>query len=111
VDGVDRDMISLICSTAAYGLLRDDLDRAANNANVSTAAAEFGTYHGVRVYSSVYWPAGVRIIGMANGSVAQPVRTSVSDPIKLQQSDAYGFGIFYYFGTKAVMPDLISLVS
>jgi len=69
VDGVDRDMISLTCNTETYGLIRDDLNRGANNANVTTAPAEFGVYHGVRIYSSVYLPTGVRIIGMVDGNL------------------------------------------
>jgi hypothetical protein len=107
VDGVPRDLISLVLDTATYGLLRDDLDRGANNANVDTAAAEFGTWHGVRVYSSVYLPTGVRVVGMAHGAVAQPIRANVTTPRQLELSDAYAFGIFFYYGTKAVAPDLI----
>jgi hypothetical protein len=44
---------------------------------------------------------------MVNGAVAQPVMTSVSEPAKIQLSDATGFGLFAYKGTKAVMEDLI----
>lgn len=107
VDGVDRDMISLICDTATYGLIRDDLDRETSRPNVDTAAAEFGTYHGIKIYSSVYLPADANIIGMANGSIAQPIKPSLTPPVQIQLSDAYAFGIFFYYGVKAVMPDLI----
>jgi len=107
VDGVPRDMIHLICDTNTYGLIRDDLDRGVQNANVNTAIAEFGTYHGVRIYSSVYLPVGVKVIGMCHGSVAQPIKLSLADPIKVQLSDAYAFGLFFYYGVEAVMPDLI----
>ena len=107
VDGVDRDMISLVMDTFHYGLLRDDLDRETNNANVNTAVAEFRIYHGVRVFPSVYLPAGTGIVGMAQGSVAQPIMPVLSDPVKIQLSDAYAFGIFFYYGVKSVMPDLI----
>ena len=110
VDGVDRDMISVVCNTAAYGELRSFLD-SANNANVNTDEAEFGRFHGVKVYSSVYLPSGVKCIGMADGSVAQPVLPTVVDPAKIQLSNAIGFGIFYSYGTKAVMPDLIVKVA
>ena len=75
--------------------------------NVNTAIAEFGTYHGVRIYSSVYLPVGVKVIGMCHGSVAQPIKLSLADPIKVQLSDAYAFGLFFYYGVEAVMPDLI----
>lgn len=107
VDGVDRDMISVICDTATYGELRNFLDKDANNANVDTGAAEFGRYHGVRIYPSVYLPAGVNAIGMVDGAVAQPVLPKVSNPQTIPLSNAIGFGIFYSYGTKAVMPDLI----
>ena len=107
VDGVDRDMISITCDTATYGALRNFLDKDANNSNVNTDAAEFGRFHGVRVYSSVYLPSGVNAIGMVDGAIAQPVLPTVSNPQKIQLSNAIGFGIFYSYGTKAVMPDLI----
>ena len=107
VDGVDRDMISITCDTATYGELRNFLDKDANNSNVDTGAAEFGRFHGVRVYSSVYLPAGVKAIGMVDGSVAQPVVPTIANPQKIQLSNAIGFGVFYSYGTKAVMPDLI----
>ena len=107
VDGVDRDMISVVCDTATYGELRNFLDKEANNANVDTGAAEFSRFHGVRVYSSVYLPSGVNAVGMVDGAIAQPVLPTVSNPQKIQLSNAIGFGIFYSYGTKAVMPDLI----
>jgi hypothetical protein len=100
-------MIAIVCDTATYGELRNFLDKDANNANVNTAAAEFGTFHGVKVYSSVYLPSGVEAIGMVEGAVAQPVLPTISDAEKIQLSNAYGFGMFYSYGTKAVMPDLI----
>ena len=107
VDGVDRDMISIVCDTATYGELRNFLDKDANNANVNTAAGDVGMFHGVKVYSSVYLPSGITAIGMVDGAVAQPVVPTVADPEKIQLSNAIGFGIFYSYGTKAVMPDLI----
>jgi hypothetical protein len=107
VDGVDRDMISVVCNTATYGDLRNFLDKEAGNANVNTDAAEFGRFHGVKVYSSVYLPSGVSAIGMVEGSIAQPVLPTISNPQKIQLSNAIGFGVFYSYGTKAVMPDLI----
>lgn len=106
VDGVDRDMISIVLDTATYGKLRNYLDTT-QNANVDTGMGEFGTFHGVNVYSSVYLPAKTQIIAMANGSVAQPVMTSLDEAGKIQLSNAWHFGIFYSYGTVAVMPDLI----
>lgn len=111
VDGVDRDMISVTLDTATYGKLRSFLDTGANNANVDTAGNEFGRFHGVRVYSSVYLPDGVDMVAMVDGAIAQPVMPTVATPVKIQLSNALGFGIFFSYGTKAVMPDLIYTVS
>lgn len=107
VDGVDRDLISISCDTATYGELRKYLDNEANNANVDTASAEFGRYHGVRIYPSVYLPSGTKAVGMVDGAIAQPVMLTVANPEKIQLSNSIGFGAFYSYGTKAVTPDLI----
>lgn len=107
VDGVERDLINIVCSPATYGQIRTYLDKGVNNSNVSTAVGEFGQFHGVDVYSSVYLPSGIDFIIMVKGSVAQPVIPSIYNPAKIELSDATGFGIFLYFGTKAVTPELI----
>jgi hypothetical protein len=107
VDGVDRDLISLVVTTGEYGKIRNYLDTAVGNANVDTATPEFGTFHGVRIYPSVYLPAEVRLLGMVHGSVAMPVlpRPYVAEKIPL--SEAYAVSLFYYYGVAAVTPDLI----
>lgn len=105
VDGVERDLINIVCSPAYYGKIRTYLD--AGNANVKTNVAEFGSYHGVNVFSSTYLPSGIDFVIMVNGSVAQPVLPSIYNPSKIELSDATAFGMFLYYGTKAVMPDLI----
>lgn len=105
VDGVERDMIAVVATPAFYGQLRNYLD--AGNSNIETNIAEYGQYHGVDVFSSVYLPSGVDFIVMAKGSVAQPVLPSIYNPTKIDLSDATAFGTFLYFGTKAVTPDLI----
>lgn len=110
VDGVDRDLITVVCSPEYYGKIRNDLDTVAGNANVNTARSEFGIYHGARFTSSVYLPSGIDAIAMVEGSVAQPVMVSRVDPEKVQFSDAYAFGLFFYYGTKTVMGDLIKYV-
>lgn len=110
VDGVDRDMIAVVLDTKTYGAMRNFMDTDTHNSAVNTAAREFGIFHGVRVYSSVYLPDTVTMIGMVDGSIAQPVMTTLADPGKIQLSNAYAFGLFYSYGTKAVMPDLIHYV-
>lgn len=107
VDGVPRDMISFTCSTAFYGKIRSFLDVTARNANVDTAAGEFGTFHGVRIYSSVYLPNKVEFIGMVDGSIAQPVLPKPYSAEKINLSSAYAVELFFSYGTKAVTPDLI----
>lgn len=110
IDGVERDMIAVICDTATYGDLRNYLDTK-QNANVNTAAGEFNTFHGVRVYSTVYLPQGVKAIAMVDGAVAQPVLTNPDEAGKFDASNAYHFGLFYSYGCKAVMPDLIQVLN
>jgi hypothetical protein len=111
VDGVERELINIICTPKAYGEIRNFLDKGAQNANINTAVGEFGMFHSVNVFSSVYLPEGVDMIAMCTGAVAQPVKVSLDEPGKIPLSDAYHFGMFYYYGTKAVMPDLIFKVA
>lgn len=110
VDGVDREMINVVCNTATYGTLRDYIDTTMN-ANVNTAIEEFGMFHGVKVFSSVYLPSGKDAIAMVDGAVAQPVMTTLDEAGKIPLSNAWHFGIFYSYGVKAVTPDLIQVVS
>ena len=107
VDGVERDLISVVCAPSFYGEMRNYLDAGVNNANVTTEVGEFGRFHGVDVYSSVYLPSGVDFVIMVNGSIAQPVLPSIYNPAKIELSDATAFGLFLYYGTKAVTPELI----
>lgn len=107
VDGVDRSMMSVIATPAVYGAIRDYLDTKTGNANVDTAAEGFERYHGVKVYSSVYLPTGVDFIVMVDGAVAQPVMPKPYTAEKVPLSEAYAVSLFFYYGTKAVTPDLI----
>lgn len=106
VDGVPRSMINLVCSTAYYGKIRTYLDKV-TRANVDSAAEEFYTYHGVKTFSSVHLPEGVDYEVMVDGAVAQPVMSDQYTAEKIPLSNAYGVEMFYHYGTKAVMPDLI----
>ncbi len=110
VDGVDRDMINIILDTATYGALRSSLDKTVR-ANVDTAAEEFKIFHGVKVYSSVYLPTGVSILGMIDGAVAMPVLPRPYTAEKIPLSEAYAVSLFYYYGVAAVTPDLIVKVA
>lgn len=105
--GVPRDLISVVASSEFYGELRGHLDSAVSNANVDTAAEAFMAYHGVRVDPSIYLPEGTDFVIMARGAVAQPVRPRPYAAEKIPLSEAYALELFFYYGTKAVMPDLI----
>lgn len=105
VDGVERDMIALVCAPAMYGALRTYFDAISHDAN----SEEFATFHGVRVFSSVYLPQGVNAIAMAEGAVAQPVLPTIAPAERIPLSNAIGFGVFYSYGSKAVAADLIQV--
>ena len=112
VRGVPRNIMRLVLSPAFYGDMRDYLDKTVHNANVDTAAEDFTTFHGVRVYSSVFLPANAKAVIMIEGAIAQPaVIYPYKDPEKIPLSNDYGVSMFYDFGTKALTPDLIFHIS
>lgn len=108
VNGVPRNMIEVVMSPAYYGKLRTKINASGNSMKlVDMANYEEGIYNNTRVYSSAFLPEGTDYIVMVKGAVAQPVRTSIYNPSKVEFSDATAFGLFAYKGTKAVMSDLI----
>ena len=108
VQGVPRNMIEVIMSPAYYGRLRNKINSISNSNNLGVVPNyEQGTFNNVKIYSSVFLPAGCDYIVMVDGAVAQPIMTSIYDPKKVDLSDATAFGLFAYKGTKAVMGDLI----
>lgn len=106
VDGVPRSMINLVCSTAYYGKIRTYLDKV-SRPNIDSTTEEFDAYHGVKTFSSVHLPEGVDYEIMVDGAIAQPVMSDEYTAEKIPLSNAYGVELFYHYGTKAVMPDLI----
>jgi hypothetical protein len=106
VDGVEKNDIHIVLSPEAYEEMRDYIDTR-SNANVQTDIEEFGKFHGVWVYSNNHQPDGIEMIGMCIGSIAEPVKPSTYRAEKIPFSDAYNVGLPYYYGCKAVMPDLI----
>lgn len=108
VRGVPRNIMRLVLSPAFYGDMRDYLDKTVHNANVDAAAEDFTTFHGVRVYSSVFLPANAKAVIMIEGAIAQPaVIYPYKDPEKIPLSNDYGVSMFYDFGTKVLTPDLV----
>ena len=107
VDGVERDMIAIALTPALYGQARTYFDKVEQG---NATAETFGYYHGVRVYSTVYMGSNIDAVVMCEGSIAQPVQVSLYGPEQIELSEAIGFGLFYHYGTEAVMPDLVFYV-
>lgn len=107
IDGYDRTMMSVIATPATYGAIREYLDAVVHNSNIDTAAESFERFHGVRVFSSVYLPTKTEFIVLGDGAVAQPVMPRPYEPEKIPLSEAYAVSLFFYYGTKAVTPELI----
>ena len=107
VQGVPRNMIVAVVTPAFYGKIRTKLDSLPAS-NTDTAAEEFGTYHGVRVYSGLNLPVGVKAMAMATGAVALPVVTyPYSEPQQIPLSNDVYSALFYDYGAKALTPDLL----
>ena len=104
VDGVERDMIAVVCDPATYGALRSYFDKVQDG---GASAESFGTFHGVKVFSSIYLPQGINAIAMAEGSVAQPVKVTKYEAERVPLSSAIAIELFYSYGSKAVADDLI----
>lgn len=115
IDGIDRDMMSLILSPDYYSKMRTYLDNTAHNANVDTAAEQFIRYHGVKVFSSHRLPVSVsgkttsttQAVLVMDGSIAQPLMVNEYKTEKIPLSDAIALEMFFYYGTKAVTPETI----
>ena len=106
VDGVPRELMSLVLNTAYYGKVRNNLDKQTRS-NVDTGEEEFYTWHGVECKSCTHLPVGCRYLLMVNGAVAQPVMANQYNAEKIPLSEAYAVSLFYHYGTEVVTPDLI----
>lgn len=108
VQGVPRNMINVIMTPTYYGKLRNKINSIPNSNNLGVVPNfEQGVFNNTMIYSNVFLPAGIDYIVMITGAVAQPIRTNIYDPKQIELSDAIGFGLFTYKGTKAVTEDLI----
>lgn len=106
VDGVDRDLMGLVVTPALYEAVRDDIDLMPN-ANINSAEEFINTFHGVEIKKSNDLGEDVDYVLMVKGSIAQPVRYTIQPVEKIGLSNAYAFGMFFSYGTKAVAPDLV----
>ena len=101
---VDRADIEISLTPKAYGKLRKYVDVIDGGVGVESAPL----FHGSRVYSNTRQTADLVI--MYHGAVAQPVSITPYDAERIGLSNAYAIELFYSFGTKAVMPDLIGKI-
>lgn len=106
VDGVPRDLMTLICSPTYYSQMRNYLDTMSNT-GITTKDAKFERFHGVPIVDTNKLPSGVNFELMVNGAIAQPVIAHPYTAEKIPLSEAYGVSLFWYYGTKAVTPELI----
>lgn len=110
VDGVDRDMMAFVVTPTVHSALRLLIDEMPAQDNFYAKGA-VGIYHGVPVFVSNHLPKAVgQVVDafvMAFGSVAQPASADQFTPERIPLSKAIALELFYDYGTKAVMPDLI----
>lgn len=103
VDGVSREDIVLTFTPAAYGKLRNHIDKVL--VQNDAGEEEVAMFHGVRVFSNVRQTSA--IIATIFGSGAQPVMVKEYQDEKIPLSDAHAVELFYSYGTKVVTPDLV----
>ena len=112
VDGVPRDIISVVCNPKTYSAIRTYLQKSTRQNRVTGLEDQFDDFNGAACYKSTHLPDGINFVVLVTGSIAQPIY--VNQPYKAENiplSDAKAISMFYYYGTKAVMPDLILYVS
>ena len=103
VDGVDREMIVLTLSPAAYGKLRNHIDKVL--VQNDAGEEEVAMFHGVRVFENARQTAA--IIATIFGAAAQPVLVNEYADEKVNLSNAHAVELFYSYGTGVVTPDLV----
>lgn len=106
VDGVDRSLMTLVLSPAAYTELQDHIDTLPNVLTGQT----YQVFHNVKVASTTDLPTGVEMLCMVDGTVAQPAIFTLDVPGKIPMSNAYHFGIFCDYGTKSTNPELCQYI-
>jgi len=102
VDGVSRDMIVLTVTPSIYGELRNYIDTLPNPI---AGGIDIKTFHDVKIYSNTRQSKDA--ICMVVGAVAQPVVAEPYQAERIGLSNAVAVELFYSYGTKAVMSDLI----
>ena len=105
IDGIDTDLIDIVCSPAYYSQVRQYVDTVNSQTNVQDK--DIRMFHGVRIHESNRLGTNVDFEVMLNGAIAQPLISSEYTPEKINLSDAYAIELFYSYGTKAVVPEAI----
>lgn len=103
VDGVDRDMIALTLSPAAYGKLRNHIDTVMVENDYGKEEIEI--FHGVRIYSNTRQTSA--IIAQIFGAAGQPAMFNEYQDEKIPLSNAHAVELFYSYGVGVVTPDLV----
>lgn len=103
VDGVDRDQLVLVVKPNVYGKIRNYIDI------IDGSSGSTAYFHGVRLFSNHRQTKDA--ICMINGAVAQLVNVDQYAAEKIPLSNDIALELFFYKGTKAVMPDLIKYIS
>lgn len=105
VDGVDRELMSLVLSPELYGLVKTELNDCYNFSG-TVADEVFKGINGVATFSSNRLPDGVDFELIVMDSVAQPVMITDATVEKIPLSTEYAVEIFYRNGTKVLAQEL-----
>lgn len=100
VKGVDRELMVITLNSTWYDELISFKDQVVN-----PNGQNYVDFHGVRVYEAPRQTADAVI--QVRGSVAQPVLVEPYTIERIPLSRDYAVSLFFYYGTKPVMSDLI----
>ena len=106
VDGVEREQMALVCSSALYQAIKNELNDCYNFAG-TTADEVFKGLDGVATFSSNRLPSGVDYVLMTMDSIAQPVMMTNADIEKIPLSNEMAVEIFYRFNAKVIAQELV----
>lgn len=106
VDGVERDLMVLTVKPKVFGKLKNFIDKLPNP---NGGGVDANIFHNVQILSNFRQTKDA--ILMVKGSIGQPVSVTPYDSEKIPAGNGYWVELFFDYGTKAVMPDLIRWAS
>ncbi len=106
VNGVDRALITVTLKPAVYGRLRNYID---SQPNPVDGGLRIDTFHGVRVFSN--HRQTVDAIVMVNGAIAMPISIVGAKVDQIPGTVESYAGLYFKYGVKTVMPDLVKYAS